>query len=646
MQMPNASPQGIAGLMQKPPGQVPGQQPQQPMPSPMKASPMAGLGSVDDRVSAYQGNTKPLEQRYAMSQDLLDLLALQKIKSQKEAAARQMQMQMAQQNAQNGQTNMTVAQQREQEVNELTKNELAQQRGETAQKQTGDQQAMLQKMMSGVAAAPGAAMVAQPKMMATGGIVGFDGTEGSSVEDPRRKRNEGESTQDYRRRMFELELQLQRERNAAIPVDREAERQRRLRERGEIIPASPLLDRAPLPKSPQQAAAEVELAKRQQAQGPAAPAGLAGLRGTMGDQAGDFPATNGVTRQAPPGAMPGAAGPAAPRPPAMPGAAGPAGPAGPAGAAVPPPVQPGAVGPANDFGTKQEAAALKNAEIDPAARQLSEEQRTEARMALTPEQRKVYEEGIGGLQKMYQEQYDPERQRREGITRALIGAGGRRYGEFAGAAEAGMRYNDQQRAAKLKEFGDIQNARTGLVGIDRTNVKDAIGAGQKAYEQSSMGQRQGLQSGASLYGDDLRSRDTRYNIDVGSRDKSLDREVDKLKISAQNAATAAAREGLSQDKNRNLYLSQLNRVEQLERNLDKDFAAGPVGMLLMQDPSKLKPEDKNRLDIARLELEQKKAKIRRDMEPVLADVRRTLGITDSKLSPEDQAAIAKYAKGK
>jgi hypothetical protein len=101
MQMPNATPQGLAGLMQ--------QRPQAPqMPTPGKASPMAGLGSVDDRVSAYSGNTKPLEQRYAMTQDLLDLLALQKIKSQKEAAARQMQMQMAQQNAQNGQANMTV----------------------------------------------------------------------------------------------------------------------------------------------------------------------------------------------------------------------------------------------------------------------------------------------------------------------------------------------------------------------------------------------------------------------------------------------------------------------------------------------------------------------------------------------------------
>ena len=82
MQAPNA--QGIMGLMSQ--GRAPQGAPQQ-MPSPMKASPMAGLGSVEDRVAAYRGNPAPLQQRYQMSQDLLDLLALQKIKSEKDAAA-------------------------------------------------------------------------------------------------------------------------------------------------------------------------------------------------------------------------------------------------------------------------------------------------------------------------------------------------------------------------------------------------------------------------------------------------------------------------------------------------------------------------------------------------------------------------------
>ncbi len=85
-----------------------------------------------------------------------------------------MQLQMGQQQAAQGMEPMTVAQQREKEVMDLTKNELAQQRGETAQQQTTEQQQAMQRMMGGIAGAPGAATAAQPKMMASGGIVAFE----------------------------------------------------------------------------------------------------------------------------------------------------------------------------------------------------------------------------------------------------------------------------------------------------------------------------------------------------------------------------------------------------------------------------------------------------------------------------------------
>jgi hypothetical protein len=584
---------------------------------------MAGLGSVDDRVSAYQGNTKPLEQRYAMSQDLLDLLALQKIKSQKDAAARQMQLQMAQQNAQDGQANMTVAQQREQEVAELTKNELAAQRGDTAQKQAGDQQAMMQKLMGGVASAPGAAMAAQPKMFASGGIIGYAGPQGSLVggdtmgtASPEQQELASQASEMAINERQKAKLVAELEQKLAFLTNAGSPKAAEVRAQLEAVRASGATS---LPKAPPV---------------PARPASVSEARAT---------AAAGPQAAVPPTARP-PMPPAAPKPPALPGIAGLPGAAGPAGA--PPQVQPGVVGPANDFGKKLEAAALKNAEIDPAARQLSEEKRIEERMALTPEQRKVYDEGIAGLQSMYKEQYDPERLRQEGIKRALIGAGGRRYGVLAGAAQAGMNYDDQMRAAKLKEFGDVQKARTGLIDIDRANVKEGIGAGQKAYEQGSLSQRQGLESGSRLYGDDVKSRDTLYNIDVESRNKALDRDIEKLKIAAQNAATAATREGLSQDKARTVYSATLSRVQELERKLDNDFKTGPMGMLLMQDPAKLKPEDKNRLDIAALELEKQKAKIRKEMEPILADARRRLGVADVNLSPADKAAIEKYTKGK
>jgi hypothetical protein len=599
MQMPNATPQGIAGLMQKPQGQAPGQQP-----SPNKASPMAGLGSVDDRVSAYQGNTKPLEQRYAMSQDLLDLLALQKIKSQKDAAARQVQLQMAQQGAQDGQANMTVAQQREQEVKELTKNELAQQRGDTAQKQTGDQQAMMQKMMGGIAGAPGANAAAQPVAMAAGGIVGYAGPEGSQVQDPVQSAKERAAQALAKLRTYGLRQRQQDPEGykAAEEESRQAQEAVAAAERaitggpagvmrrpmGAPVPAAPAVLPVPPALSPE------DRAMRQ------APV---------------------VAPAAPVAAAPAAAGPVAPKPPGIAGL--------PGAAAAPSQVQPGVVGPANDFGKKLEAAALRNAELDPAARQLSEEERITNKMALTPDQRKVYDEGIAGLQGMYKEQYDPERLRSEGLKRALIGAGGRRYGEFAGAATAGMNYDDQMRAAKLKEFGDVQKARTGLIDIDRANVKEGIGAGQKTYEQTSMSQRQGLESGRGLYGEDVKSRDTKYITDVKSRDDALNREIDRLKIAAQNAATAATREGLSQERARTVYSATLGKVQELERRLDDDFATRN-GMLLMAEQSgKMDAAQKNQLETARIQHQQQKAKIRKEMEPVLESARQKLGMSSS-----------------
>ena len=84
------------------------------------------FGSMDQQVQqqadAFSDNPAALQQRYQKSQQLLDLLALQKLKSDKEAAAREMQMQMEQRP-------QTIAQQREAEVMGLTKDELAKQMG-------------------------------------------------------------------------------------------------------------------------------------------------------------------------------------------------------------------------------------------------------------------------------------------------------------------------------------------------------------------------------------------------------------------------------------------------------------------------------------------------------------------------------------
>lgn len=127
---------------------------------------------IQRRMDAYRGNPQGLQQRYQMSQQLLDLLALQKLKAEKDAVARQMQAQMQQ-------TPGTVAQQMEQEMLGRTKQEVAQQVGGVMQQKARQQQQNMARMaQSGIGAL--APQTAQPaRRMAGGGIVAFQ--EGGST---------------------------------------------------------------------------------------------------------------------------------------------------------------------------------------------------------------------------------------------------------------------------------------------------------------------------------------------------------------------------------------------------------------------------------------------------------------------------------
>ena len=144
-----------------------------------------------------------------------------------------------------------------------------------------------------------------------------------------------------------------------------------------------------------------------------------------------------------------------------------------------------------------------------------------------------------------------------------------------------------------------------------------------------MSQRQGLESGRGLYGEDVKSRDTKYSVDVGSRDKALDREIERLKVKAQQDATAASRESLSYDKARTVYSATLGKVQELERRLDDDFTSRN-GMLLMAEQSgKMDAAQKNQLETARIQHQQAKAKIRKELEPVLESARQKLGVSST-----------------
>ena len=136
------------------------------------------IGNVDEQVStmvdAYRGKPQVLQQKYAMTKDMVTLLALQRIKSEQDAAKRQQSL-----NAQPN--NSTVRQQREQEV--------AQNVGGVGQQQQQQQVARAQQMgipqQAPQQAMPQQAMPQQARPpvqgMAAGGIVGYE--EGGAVDD-------------------------------------------------------------------------------------------------------------------------------------------------------------------------------------------------------------------------------------------------------------------------------------------------------------------------------------------------------------------------------------------------------------------------------------------------------------------------------
>lgn len=124
---------------------------------------------ISDRVDAYRSNPQALQQRYAQNQQLIDLLALQKLKSEKDAAARDMQMQMQQQP-------QTIKQQREAELMQRTKDDMVKQTAGIMQQRQQQQQKNLQNVAKGrlpmARQAGGLGGLPMPKM-AAGGIVAF-----------------------------------------------------------------------------------------------------------------------------------------------------------------------------------------------------------------------------------------------------------------------------------------------------------------------------------------------------------------------------------------------------------------------------------------------------------------------------------------
>lgn len=163
------------------------------------------IGDIDQKVDTYRNKPEALAQMYQQNQQLIDLLALQKLKTEKEAAMRDMQMKMQTPAA-------SIKDQREQEVMGMMRNEVAQQVApglQVAGQQAAQEAAPPAPEGGGLQSLPAPNM--QGMGMAEGGIVAFGSggkTRGEDIDNPvvgYRPDGTPITRADYERTMFALE---------------------------------------------------------------------------------------------------------------------------------------------------------------------------------------------------------------------------------------------------------------------------------------------------------------------------------------------------------------------------------------------------------------------------------------------------------
>jgi len=150
------------------------------------------MPGIDDRVeqtaNAYMGNPKALQQKYAQTKDIFDLIALNTINEKVSAASREMRLRAAAQGKP-----PTLYERAESQAVDNTKKEMIDEQAGVMQNKLRQQQEAQKKLMqaagapSGVGASGGIASVPAPNMqgmasMAGGGIVAFNGETGSAVD--------------------------------------------------------------------------------------------------------------------------------------------------------------------------------------------------------------------------------------------------------------------------------------------------------------------------------------------------------------------------------------------------------------------------------------------------------------------------------
>lgn len=513
-----------------------------------------GLGEqVQRKKEAYQGNPQALQQQYQKSQQLVDLLALQQLKSEKEAAARNMQMQMQQNPA-------TIAQQREQEVLGMIKQEQGRKLGDVAQRTAGTlgqinkraQQNVQRTAKQGLPSIggpqrPPANAPQKPAMMAGGGIVAF--SNGMSVSAPEKP---GLFSQ------FSLpDMDAVRRREERIEEEKE-----RLRALGVVIPENITTEEVvekintaladPITRQRLQEEKEKEAKKDD---------GIM-LRDAGEGTLGGPPKTKTPVGGTASGIMTRDAGvkPAATQSQGLEAL----------GLASPTP-------PPTVVGTERQDIArtiLSEMGIKP------EGTREEAREAAEERTKGILDAAIGReegklgpkesqlqrMQDLQAQQTDPDKLRRERLTAGLLGAAGRGSTTLAGFGAGAFNQRVTQEAAARKNLTDQFGIENEKIQLDLDIANAQITSGQEAVEVLAKDQRAAAAAIVSAAGDDA-------EMAIAAGDRAFESNLQGAKTKLE------------------LFLSQMeDRRAAAEQAADKELAYAELAAEFLQEKMQLERE--------------------------------------------------------